>query len=141
MKNIILTATLSFFLMGMLASNTMAESFIGIEEYIAKNNGINNKYDEGFIHLRCSGLIMAVIKYIPSAQEKFRSSGENQFAKAGLAYIALGQATKDEVMKQIGRTLLSNIDHYYLEIENKQTNEGDIFTGQLAREFNFCLKF
>jgi len=44
-------------------------------------------------------------------------------------------------MKQIGSSLVSIVDHYYNEIKEKQENEGDIFTGQLAREFKFCLEF
>ena len=134
MKYIIILLTSLF-----LVSNASADSFIGIEEYIDKN-GLKNSYDEGFIHLRCSGLIMALIKFKPS-EERFMRFAEDQFAKAGVAYVEWGQAKPNEVIKQIGRTLLTIIDHYYLEIENKQTNEGDIFTGTLGREFKFCLKF
>ena len=116
-----------------------AEDFIGIEEYIDKD-GLKNRYDEGFIHLRCSGLIMALIKFKPS-EERFMLYAEDQFTKAGVAYLDWGQTKPNEVMKQIGSSLVSIVDHYYNEIKEKQENEGDIFTGQLAREFKFCLEF
>ena len=132
------------YLIGMLLtifvfSNSMAENFIGIEEYISKN-GIKNRYDEGFIHLKCSGLIMALIKFKPS-EERFMPHAEDQFTKAGVAYVETGQAKPNEVMKQISDSFITIVDYYYNVIKNKETNEGDIFTGTIASEFKFCLEF
>ena len=101
---------------------------------------LNNSYDEGFIHLRCSGLIMALVKFKPS-EERFISFAEDQFTKAGVAYVEWGQAKPDEVMKQLGESFIPIVEYYFNKIKEKQVNEGVIFTGQLAREFKFCLNF
>ena len=120
-------------------SNSVAKNFIGIEEYINKN-GIKGRYDEAYIHLRCSGLIMAFVKFKPS-EERFMPHAEDQFNKAGIAYVEIGHAKPNEVMKQISDSFNTIVDHYYNEIKNKQTSEGDIFTGTLGREYKFCLEF
>ena len=131
---------IGFFLGTFIFTNfCSAEGFIGIEEYM-DINGVKNSYDEGFIHLRCSGLIIALIKFKPS-EERFMPYAENQFTKAGVAYLEWGQTKPDEVMKKIGDSLIPIVDHYYNEIKEKEKKEGDFLSGLLAREFEFCLKF
>jgi hypothetical protein len=111
-------------------------------EYVEQND-LNDEYHMSSLLQRCSGLIGAYAKYLPSSMQSEREQLANLsievLTMAGVILAEKNMTNAEATIRQLQTAYLFYVDQYYAQIEKSQLVTGSIFSGSVKDEFDFCL--